>query len=150
MRLGNTILCIGLVLGPAPAPLLAADPHGARAHVTLADLAPADQADVLELAEVEVRRVLRRQDAEGHLKAVQLERGSNLVQVDLARAYLPTGSSHVPASLEEDLHAVSTAVLGLTENALGVTLHGVVYTFDGRELRDYFPGDFPPEEPSGG
>lgn len=148
MRLSNVIVVFSIALSIGLNPVAAGEKSDERTYTILAEIQPEDLSNVLELAEAEVRQGLHRQGAETQLNSVRMDVEQNQINIDLTKDYLPTGVDYVPGSLEEDLHAITVAVLGLIENTLGLQLYGVTYTFDGLPLSEYFPNDFPSKEQS--
>lgn len=146
MRLYTAIILLSVALSASSSPVTAGDNRAGLAHTTLSEMSVEDQNAALELSLTEVRRVLSRQGADAEFVGIHFDPVENFIVVDLATNYLPSKRDYLPKSLEEDLHAISTAILGLVENVLGMQIYGVTYTFDGLPLPHYFPNDFPPEE----
>lgn len=147
MWLYPAIILLSVALAAPSSPVRAGDNRAGRAHTTLIEMSVEDRNAVLELSLTEVRRVLSRQGADAEYVGIHFDPVENFIVVDLTTNYLPSKRGHLPNSLEENLHAISTAILGLVENALGLQIYGVTYTFDGLPLPHYFPSEFPSEEP---
>lgn len=121
-------------------------PRGQPDYVPASELGPARREEVESVVADAIRSTLAADSRQHLFRSVRIGVCENLAVVDLSADFLPKGLEHLSAELEDQLHMITTTVIWTVESEFGLVLYGSLYTFDGKSLPHYCPGDFRPED----
>ena len=124
----------------------AGTPRSQADYVPASEIDPARREEVESVVADAIRSTLAVGSRQHLLRSVRIGVCDNLAIVDLSADFLPKGLQHLSGELEDQLHMITTTVIWTVESEFGLVLYGSLYTFDGKALPHYYPGDYRPED----